>query len=283
MYRLGLIEKRGFHYRSVELASEIKKMHQLQKEYLFLCNNDVESVENLVEILEQKQMQVQEIFNEQQDIYKETAIRKRSCKTPLEFRDFQKWHLEMQETLDVLKWDKKELKQQINIGRNCLKENLKAAMYVVDETEKLEHDAFDDIPIMDSLNKENMQNEFLKAEIDKREEVFDDNRLEEEHELTLEERAVQIKDVIVRNCESYDYLSSKDKAGLFEFKIDDIKYNLELHKMVLHKLGVQYSGAELFEDYQGVYDETVKNKGLREETKLCDLENKVNEGHDRNR
>lgn len=106
-----------------------------------------------------------------------------------------------------------------------------------------------------------MKNKFIKSNNDARKEISKDNRVEK-YELTLEERAVQIRDAIVNNYRAHDCLSAKEKAGLFEFKIDDIKYNLELHKMVLHKLGIQYARAELFEDYQEIYDETIKKKGL---------------------
>lgn len=46
--------------------------------------------------------------------------------------------------------------------------------------------------------------------------------------------------------------------NLFQFELDDITENLKLHKEVLSKLGMEYSGAEMFEDYQGIYYETMK-------------------------
>lgn len=57
---------------------------------------------------------------------------------------------------------------------------------------------------------------------------------------------------------AYDYLSTMDKARIFDFKVDDNRYNLELHGLVLKKLGINLYGAEVYEDYQSIYEETVK-------------------------
>ncbi|MGN1151130.1 MAG: hypothetical protein ACI4SN_03105 [Lachnospiraceae bacterium] len=48
------------------------------------------------------------------------------------------------------------------------------------------------------------------------------------------------------------------KARIFEFKLDDNRYNLELHGLVLKKLGLNLYGAEVYEDYQSIYEETMK-------------------------
>lgn len=50
-----------------------------------------------------------------------------------------------------------------------------------------------------------------------------------------------------------NFLSAVDKAGLFKFRVDDNGYNLELHGLVLKKLGVCLYGSQLFEDYQSIY------------------------------
>lgn len=57
---------------------------------------------------------------------------------------------------------------------------------------------------------------------------------------------------------AYAYLSTMDKARIFDFKVDDNRYNLELHGLVLKKLGLNLYGAEVYEDYQSIYEETMK-------------------------
>ncbi len=77
-------------------------------------------------------------------------------------------------------------------------------------------------------------------------------------ELTVEEQAEQIAATIQKYYKSYVYLSAEDKARLFNFRIDANSYNLELHAEVLKRLGVQMYGSDRFEDYQSIYEETMK-------------------------
>jgi len=85
-----------------------------------------------------------------------------------------------------------------------------------------------------------------------------DDDIIESAELTVEGQAEQIASTIQRYYKSYDYLSAEDKARLFNFKIDDNSYNLELHAKVLKKLGVHMYGSDRFEDYQSIYEETMR-------------------------
>ncbi len=80
----------------------------------------------------------------------------------------------------------------------------------------------------------------------------------EDIELTAEEQAEQIATTIQKYYKSYDYLSLENKARLFNFKLDDNSYNLELHGLVLKKLGIHMYGSEGFEDYQSIYEETMR-------------------------
>lgn len=80
----------------------------------------------------------------------------------------------------------------------------------------------------------------------------------EDTELTVEKQAEQIATTIQKYYKSYDYLLAENKARLFNFKIDDNSYNLELHGLVLKKLGIHMYGSEGFEDYQSIYEETMK-------------------------
>lgn len=78
------------------------------------------------------------------------------------------------------------------------------------------------------------------------------------NELTSEEQTEQIAATIQKYYKSYDCLSAENKARLFNFRIDDNSYNLELHVGVLKKLGIQMYGSDRFEDYQIIYEESMK-------------------------
>lgn len=275
MYRLGLIEKKGFHYRSAELAAEIKKMEQLQGQYLFLCKNHVESIADLVEINAKNKQRIDSIASRQHAIYAERTDKKRKCKTPEDMREYQLWLLESQQELDQLKSEKKGLKQQIRVGESCLKENLLTAEYRIDEQEELRYDESDEVPaFIDSAKEEIVKMETAEVvqrvqEMTSSEEIKESiatsvTEVENEHMLTIPERAEWICDEVMKSGKSYNCLSFVEKAELFQFELDDIIENLELHKEVLSKLGLDYSGAEIFEDYQGIYDETV-NREERED------------------
>ena len=271
MYRLGVIEKRGFCYRSAELAAEIKKMQQLQEQYLFLCKNDIASVVNLIDINTQNKMRMDEIADRQHEIYAERAGRKRKCKSTGNLREYQLWHMESQQELDRLKVEKKELKQQIRMGESCLKENLRTAEYLVDESEELDYGVKDEIPEFgDPVESDVEQAVIVEADlaiegqfrIDEviAEDVTAASEVEEKRNLTIHERVEQICETIIEAGKGYEKLSFRDKAELFHFDLEDITDNLEVHREVLAGLGIKYGGADMFEDYQGIYDETVKHE-----------------------
>ena len=85
-----------------------------------------------------------------------------------------------------------------------------------------------------------------------------DEEIVEATELTVDEQAERIAATIQKYYKSYDYLLAENKARLFNFRIDDNSYNLELHAQVLKKLGIQMYGSDRFEDYQSIYEETMK-------------------------
>ena len=87
-----------------------------------------------------------------------------------------------------------------------------------------------------------------------------DDDIVETAESTVEEQAEQIATAIQKYYKPYDYLSVENKARLFNFRIDDNSYNLQLHAGVLRKLGIHMYGGDIFEDYQSIYGETTLPK-----------------------
>lgn len=93
-------------------------------------------------------------------------------------------------------------------------------------------------------------------------------------ELTVEEQAEQTATAIQKYYKSYDYLSVENKARLFNFRIDDNSYNLQLHAGVLKKLGIHMYGSDIFEDYQSIYGETMKKAEKQKSEYECGYDDK---------
>lgn len=122
MYRIRMVEQKRFDKNAAWMAKELQKFHQLQKEYLFLVDNDIKSVEGLVTYEVLKGMDVERISNRQKEIYKESGMRKRACKTMADVREFQIWHMQAQEELDDLKAEKRAIRDNLKLVEGCKKE-----------------------------------------------------------------------------------------------------------------------------------------------------------------
>lgn len=57
---------------------------------------------------------------------------------------------------------------------------------------------------------------------------------------------------------SYSNLTDKEKAELFDFRVEDNEYNLKLYMAVMKAVGIRQSMDEMYEDYQRIYDKTVE-------------------------
>ena len=101
-----------------------------------------------------------------------------------------------------------------------------------------------------------------------------DDDIVETAELTVEEQAEQIATAIQKYYKPYDYLSVENKARLFNFRIDDNSYNLQLHAGVLRKLGIHMYGGDIFEDYQSIYGETMKKAEKQKSEYECGYDDK---------
>lgn len=122
IYQARMVEQRRFDKHSAYLAKELARMKQLQEQYLFLVNNDIKTLEGLVTYKVLKELDVEKISERQQELYQQNHARKRACKTEADIRDFQMWHMGVQEELDGLKAEKKAISQNLKIADGCLEE-----------------------------------------------------------------------------------------------------------------------------------------------------------------
>lgn len=127
----------------------MKRFHQLQDEYLLIVNNDIKSVVDLVDFIGEQEEKIQQIEDRQKEIYRESSSRKRSIKNEEQYREYQIWHMEVQEELDELKQEKREIKRQIQLADDIIKEDLYKAYYAVSGKEEIVADRDVEIPGMD--------------------------------------------------------------------------------------------------------------------------------------
>ena len=149
LYRLRIVEQKRFVVGGAKYTEDLKRFHQLQDEYLLLVNNDIKSVVELVDFISEQEEKIQQIEYRQKEIYRENSSRKRSIKNEEQYREYQIWHVEVQEELDELKQERREIKRQIQLADDIIKEDLYTAFYAVSEQEEIVADRDVEIPGME--------------------------------------------------------------------------------------------------------------------------------------
>lgn len=149
LYRLRIVEQKRFAVGGAKYTEDLKRFHQLQDEYLLIVNNDIKSVVDLVYFIGEQEEKIQQIEDRQKEIYRESSSRKRSIKNEEQYREYQIWHMEVQEELDELKQEKREIKRQIQLANDIIKEDLYTAYYAVSGKEEIVADRDVEIPGMD--------------------------------------------------------------------------------------------------------------------------------------
>ena len=149
LYRLRVVEQKRFVVGGAKYTEDLKRFHQLQDEYLLIVNNDIKSVVDLVDFINEQEEKIQQIEDRQKEIYRESSSRKRSIKNEEQYREYQIWHMEVQEELDELKQEKKGIKRQIQLADDIIKEDLYTAYYAVSGNEEIVADRDVEIPGME--------------------------------------------------------------------------------------------------------------------------------------
>ena len=149
LYRLRIVEQKRFVVGGAKYTEDLKRFHRLQDEYLLLVNNDIKSVVDLVDFIGEQEEKIQQIEDRQKEIYRESSSRKRSIKTEEQYREYQIWHVEVQEELDELKQEKRENKRKIQLADGIMKEDLYTAYYAVSGNEEIVADRDVEIPGME--------------------------------------------------------------------------------------------------------------------------------------
>ena len=171
LYRLRIVEQKRFVVGGAKYAEDLKRFHQLQDEYLLLVNNDIKSIVELVDFISEQEERIQQIEDRQHEIYQESSSRKRNIKNEAQYREYQIWHVEVQEELDELKQEKKDIKRQIQLADGIIKEDLYTAYYAVTGKEEIVADRDVEIPGME---------EDTEVELDRNVEVMNPDNIKNE-------------------------------------------------------------------------------------------------------
>ena len=289
LYRLRIVEQKRFAVGGAKYTEDLKRFHQLQDEYLLIVNNDIKSVVDLVDFIGEQEEKIQQIEDRQKEIYRESSSRKRSIKNEEQYREYQIWHMEVQEELDELKQEKREIKRQIQLADDIIKEDLYTAYYAVSGKEEIVADRDVEIPgmeedMLDEITTEAVVEPYTNVEVmnpnnnqndtsvmpDIRN-VSDVNTARMDEDITdvtdkgeyveiRETEPVDKADWIVRRISElggYENVSNSGKADIFEFDIADVSGSIRLFSDVMKRLGIGLDGDGLYEEFQSIYDESV--------------------------
>ena len=146
IYRLRMIEQKRFYVGSAKYAKDLCELQRLQDEYLLICKNHIETFEGLLDYHVKQEERWNEIESRQKEIYKMKSVKKRTCKSEEDWSEFQIWNLGMEKELDELKLEKKEVKYQLKLVKNCIYERLDTAIGVIDEEEPVIGSGYIDVP-----------------------------------------------------------------------------------------------------------------------------------------
>lgn len=149
LYRLRIVEQKRFVVGGAKYTEDLKRFHRLQDEYLLLVNNDIKSIVELVDFISEEEDRIQQIEDRQKEIYRESSSRKRSIKNEEQYREYQIWHMEVQEELDELKHEKRNVKRQIQLADDIIKEDLYTVYYAVSGKKETVADRDVEIPGME--------------------------------------------------------------------------------------------------------------------------------------
>lgn len=287
LYRLRIVEQKRFEVGGAKYTEDLKRFHQLQDEYLLLVNNDIKSVVELVDFISEQKEKIQQIEDRQKEIYRESSSRKRNIKNEEQYREYQIWHVGVQKELDELKQEKRNVKRQIQLADDIVKEDLYTAYYAVSENEEIVADREIEIPGMeeetvsekDVAVEPEMNVEVVNPDINQNdtsvmldirnasdvntarmdEDITDvtgkSEFMESEEKVSVDKAGWIVR--MISELGGYENISDSVKADIFGFDIADVSGSIWLLSDVMKRLGIKLDGDEMYEEFQRIYDESV--------------------------
>ena len=286
MRSLGYVFKRGAwmevqapgfrYYHSLakmdEMFAEDRLSHYVDMPWMskpHFYSSDIRDVVELVKYRSEQQEKMQRIDDRQKEIYKENSSRKRKIKTDEQYREYQVWHVGVQEELDELKSEKREVKKQLQLVESIMKEDLYTAYYAVSEDEEIIGDTEicrkEDFSVIDeqrSIEKE--QTDVYNAE-----QIYTGKNVAVDDEVPVIPMAADKVEWIAERlsaCGVYEEINAAVKADIFRLDIADVSGSIRLFSDIMKRLGIRLAGDELYEEFQRIYDESVSRDAGKEKT-----------------
>ena len=274
LYRLRIVEQKRFVVGGAKYTEELKRFHQLQDEYLLLVNNDIKDIVELVNFRNKQEEKIRQIEDRQHEIYRESSSRKRKIKTEAQYKDYQMWHVEVQEELDELKQEKKKIKRRIQLADGIVREDLYTAYYAMSGNEEIVADRDVEIPGMEEdmlvertteavvepgtnvevINPAGSQKDIsAMSDIHKTSDVNVARMGESITDVTNKNEFVETKETesvdkagwIVRKISElggYENVGDYVKADVFGFDIADVSGSIRLFSDVMKRLEIKTDG-----------------------------------------
>lgn len=233
MYRLRLAEKKRFTYKSAYLYEQIRKMHELQEEYLVVVRYDVKSYGDLFRLKLRLQQVDEELCKAQQEMYRDRALQKRTCKTAEDLEFFEASEDDYRERLEQIKLQKKDNRKKLKAVERCLERDGSLAEAEKDEVPGNPYRVQEDVEVENTVLDDAVEADVI-TEL-KFESVVDDE-LETEVETFAETAVTGLKTVgktAVTNAESVvktdiDVMAESIESGLQNDDIRQIYYRRRL-------------------------------------------------------
>lgn len=242
MYRLRLAETKRFTYKSAYLYEQIRKMHELQEEYLVVVKYDVKSYGDLFRLKLRLQ---QELCKAQKEMYRDRTLQKRSCKTAEALEFFEASEDDYRERLKQIKLQKKDNRKKLKAVERCLERDgslLEAELEYripvgdMENMAKVENDKVPENPyrVLEVVEVENtVLNDVVEADVimEPEFEAIVDDELETEVEPFAETAIIGVETVgktAITNAESVvetdiDMMAESVESGLKNNDICDIR------------------------------------------------------------
>ena len=135
IYRMRVVEKCRFQYKSACFKEDLERMHMLQEEYLFLSRKDIKSVTDIAGIIGLAKYDLERLTEKQKSLYLERTEVKRKATHNHDWDFIISTETEYRKKLDDIKLEKKRLQKEIKIGDRCLKEVLYVGLFVPESVE----------------------------------------------------------------------------------------------------------------------------------------------------
>ena len=292
LYKLRLIEKRRFTYKSSKFYEDMKLFNKLQEEYLLLVDEKIETIDDLWNLSIRLNREIDDVSLEQKELYRE---RNRFKKMESKGMDTDSCRFLVAEdeiykgVLESCKIQKKELKKKMKLTVDLIDEffdydKYKALDNIPLSYNENELDEFtvDDIPQMEEKPVEVKQvieqKEMVKdldehveenahEEPDCVEHVEDVDNQESHYEYDIDAEMIAIDALIYiqtydLNLQSYLGLTLDERASLWDITSENKELGFEAYRIFVTSAGVDWSVPKIYEEYQKHYNKCLE---LREE------------------